>query len=129
MVLKIFLVEDNEMLRKELTEAMQEVVPVQVVGSANNERAAVHWLSSNDSNWDVAIVDLQLKQGSGIGAINWSSTRRAHQRVVVLSNYLTDDVRARCLAMGANAAFDKSNDLEQLLDYCRERHAAIAAAL
>ncbi|MGA0572763.1 response regulator [Variovorax sp. VNK109] len=127
MPLKIFLIEDNEMLRNELREALEEVVPVEVVGSANNERTAVHWLSSHDGGWDVAIVDLQLKQGSGIAALEWCRTRRKDQRVVVLSNYLTEDVRTRCLALGADAAFDKSHDIDKLLDYCRERHDAVRA--
>jgi DNA-binding NarL/FixJ family response regulator len=118
--MKVFLVEDNELLKKELRAALEEAVPrLQVVGYADNERTAVHWLSSNDGGWDVAIVDLQLRMGSGMAALDWARTRRPDQRVVVLSNYLTDDVRKSCLAMGADAAFDKSHELAELLDYCR----------
>jgi DNA-binding NarL/FixJ family response regulator len=120
------MIEDNEFLKKELREALEEAVPqLQVVGYANNERTAVHWLSSHDSGWDMAIVDLQLREGSGIAALEWCRTRRPDQRVVVLSNYLTDDVRTRCLSLGADAAFDKSHDLEQLLDYCRKLAASV----
>jgi DNA-binding NarL/FixJ family response regulator len=44
--------------------------------------------------------------------------RAAHQKVVVLSNYATPDMRARSKALGADAFFDKSAEIELLLDYC-----------
>ena len=44
--------------------------------------------------------------------------RRDHQRVVVLTNYATPDIRARCLELGADAVFDKSNELDDFFAYC-----------
>jgi len=38
--------------------------------------------------------------------------------VVVLSNYATDDMRRRCAQLGADAVFDKSNEIDALVDYC-----------
>jgi len=37
---------------------------------------------------------------------------------VVLSNYATADVRQRCAALGVDAVFDKSNEIDALVDYC-----------
>ena len=39
--------------------------------------------------------------------------------MVVLTNYATQDIRDRCAELGANAVFDKSNELDELLDFCR----------
>jgi DNA-binding NarL/FixJ family response regulator len=39
-------------------------------------------------------------------------------RRVVLSNFATPEVRRRCLALGAAEVFDKSRDLDALIDYC-----------
>jgi DNA-binding NarL/FixJ family response regulator len=39
---------------------------------------------------------------------------------VVLSNYTTADMRRRCLALGADRVFDKSNEIELLIQYCDE---------
>ena len=44
--------------------------------------------------------------------------RRSDQLVVVLTNYATSEVRRRCLALGANAIFDESNELEAFFAYC-----------
>ena len=40
------------------------------------------------------------------------------QRAVVLSNYVNADIRARCMALGADAVFDKSKELDAFFDYC-----------
>jgi two-component system, OmpR family, response regulator len=46
--------------------------------------------------------------------------RHAGQRVVVLSNYATPDMRKRCTQLGADAVFDKSNEIDALIEYCVE---------
>jgi hypothetical protein len=38
--------------------------------------------------------------------------------MVVLSNYATPDVRMRCAQLGVDAVFDKSNEIDALVDYC-----------
>ena len=38
--------------------------------------------------------------------------------MVVLSNYATTDMRKRCSQLGADAVFDKSNEIDALIDYC-----------
>ena len=66
----------------------------------------------------MAIVDLFLDQGNGLGVVDACRRRAAHQKVLVVSNYATPDVRARSKAMGADAFFDKSAEIDLLLDYC-----------
>jgi DNA-binding NarL/FixJ family response regulator len=64
------------------------------------------------------VVDVFLKQGSGLGVLRSCKQRNANQRAVVLSNYVNADIRARCTALGADAVFDKSKELEAFFDYC-----------
>jgi two-component system, OmpR family, response regulator len=45
-------------------------------------------------------------------------SRDTGQRVVVLSNYATTDMRKRCMQLGADAVFDKSNEIDALVEYC-----------
>ena len=42
---------------------------------------------------------------------------RSH-KLVVLTNYATADMRAKCLALGADKVFDKSNEIDALMAYC-----------
>ena len=118
MALITYVVEDSATIRENLIATLEEIAPVKVVGFAETEDEASYWLSVHDSDWQLAIVDLFLKEGSGLGVLKGCQNRRDHQRVVVLSNYATDDIRRRCVALGADAVFDKSNELELLFDFC-----------
>lgn len=120
--LKAYIVEDNALIRNNLMETLNELLGVQVLGYAATERAARDWLSSHSRDWELLVVDLFLLEGSGLGVINHCASRSPQQRVVVLSNYATDEIRFRCLASGADAVFDKSTELDQFLAYCAVKH-------
>ena len=116
--LNTFIVEDNETIRENLVGTLEELACVTAVGFATSEMEACAWLHANPERWQLAIVDLFLKQGSGLGVLKACTQRTPSQRVVVLSNYATADVRKRCAALGADAVFDKSNEIDALVDYC-----------
>lgn len=113
-----YIVEDSATIRENLISTLEEIAPVKVVGFAETEQEASLWLSMNNGNWQLAIVDLFLKEGSGLGVLKGCQTRNPYQKVVVLTNYATDDIRRRCSELGSDAVFDKSNELDQLLEYC-----------
>jgi CheY-like chemotaxis protein len=118
MSLITFLVEDNKTIRDNLVPALEDLVNGRVVGFAETESDALAWLAAHPDDWQLLIVDLFLKEGSGLGVLAGCKTRSAGQRVVVLSNYVTVDIRARCEALGADAVFDKSRDLDAFIEYC-----------
>lgn len=120
MAFRTYLVEDNQVIRENLVGFLQDVADADVVAHASREDEAVRWLDSHHDDWDVAIVDLFLDQGNGLGILDACRNRARHQKVVVLSNYATADMRARTKALGADAFFDKSAEIEQLLHYCQQ---------
>lgn len=123
MALRIYLVEDNLLIRENLTSTLTELVNTEFVGWAESERVAIDWLTQNADGWDVAIVDLFLKQGNGLGVVGACRNRASGKKLVVLTNYATPAVRERCMALGADAVFDKSNDIERLVDFCVDHSA------
>lgn len=118
MTFKTYLVEDNTIIRDNLVGFLEDIADATVVAHASSEREAVDWLGSHRDSWDVAIVDLFLEEGNGLGVVEACRRRAAHQKVVVLSNYATPDMRARSKALGADAFFDKSAEIDLLLDFC-----------
>ncbi|MFZ7309288.1 response regulator [Comamonas jiangduensis] len=120
MTLKTFFVEDNATIRENLIETLLELTDVEPVGYAETEAEGTAWLTDPHNDWDLAIVDLFLRQGSGLGVVAACQKRKPSQRVIVLSNYATLDVRQRCTELGVDAIFDKSNEIESLLDFCME---------
>ena len=128
MELRTYIVEDNATIRENLIGTLEELACIKALGWAETETEARGWLSANQSNWDLAIVDLFLKQGSGLGVLEACQGRRGAQRVVVLSNYATEDMRKRCAQLGADAVFDKSNEIDALVEYCMAQSAPSAPA-
>ena len=124
--LRAFVVEDNAILREQLVGALEELTAVQVVGSCGTEDEALAWLADGHP-WDLLIVDLFLRQGSGVGLVQRVAPRLPDQRVVVFSNYVNAGVRKRCAQVGVDAVFDKSTEIDALVDYCAHRCAQVVA--
>ena len=116
--LRTYIVEDNATIRENLVGTLAELASVRTLDWAENEAQARQWLAANRDGWDLVIVDLFLKQGSGLGVLQACLQRTTAQHVVVLSNYATAEMRKRCADLGADAVFDKSNEIDALVDYC-----------
>lgn len=118
--LRTFLVEDSAVIRDSLVAALEEMAPVEVVGIAEDERSAVEWLEGPQSPCDLMIVDIFLKGGSGLGVLRAAHGVRAPMKIVVLSNYASVDIRRKCTELGASRVFDKSSEIDALIDYCEQ---------
>ncbi len=116
--LDAYVVEDNVVVLENLIAALEELAPVHVVGTAADESVAVEWLRPDGERCDLVIIDIFLRSGSGLGVIAAARRKRPDAALVVLSNYATDEMHARCLASGADRVFDKSRDIDQLVAYC-----------
>ncbi|MCU1500183.1 MAG: putative response regulator, CheY [Acidimicrobiales bacterium] len=99
--LRIFLVEDHAMVRRALTEIIDDLLHARVIAWEDTESSATAWLEENSTAWDVAVVDMFLTQGSGLGVLNRRGIR-ARQRMVVLTNYATSKIRRKCLTVSAD---------------------------
>ena len=118
MALITYLVEDSTTIRENLISTLEEIAPITVVGFADTEQDASRWLAAHEGEWQLAIVDLFLREGTGLGVLKGCQHRAPAQKVVVLTNYATTEIRKRCAELGSDAVFDKSNELDQLLAYC-----------
>jgi two-component system OmpR family response regulator len=123
MALITYLVEDNKIVLDNLVEALQEIAAVRVTGHSATQAEASQWLRTHDGEWHLAIVDLFLKEGSGLGVLAGCRNREPYQKVVVLTNYATEEIRRRAEDLGADAVFDKSSELDGLFAYCMEQTA------
>jgi two-component system OmpR family response regulator len=115
--LAVFVVEDNAEIQENLVGALEELTCVKVVGGAASEEAALHWLGGHN-DWDMLIVDLFLKGGSGMRLVQRVQRCRPEQKIIIFSNYVNPSVRKRCAQLGVDAVFDKSTEIDTLVDYC-----------
>ena len=116
--LKAYVVEDNATIRENLIGALEELTCVRVVGNSATEDEGLQWLEQNSQDWDMVIVDLFLQRGSGIRLVQRVRRGNASQKIIVFSNYVNASVRKRCAQLGVDAVFDKSTEIDFLVDYC-----------
>lgn len=91
---------------------------MRVTGFAEGASDAVQWLSSSE-DWDIALIDIFIKQGSGLEVLKVARGLAGAKFLIVVSNYATSDMRRRCYELGAHRVFDKSKEIDDLIAYCR----------
>ena len=124
--LKAYVVEDNATIRENLIGALEELTCVRVVGNSATEDEGLQWLEQNAQDWDLVVVDLFLQRGSGIRLVQRVRRRSASQKIIVFSNYVNASVRKRCAQLGVDAVFDKSTEIDFLVDYCARQCSQVA---
>lgn len=117
-VVRTFIVEDNPVILHNLRDTLEDLTDVQVVGTAADEGAAVDRMREGTRQIDLMIIDLFLASGSGLAVLRSAQQLNVQAKRVVLTNYATADIRRRCATLGADRVFDKSSEIEDLIDYC-----------
>jgi len=115
---KLLLVEDLPQLQGVVLDLLATVGDFELVQAVSTEAEANLWLEENEGQWDLAVIDLILEQGTGLGVIAKARNRANGAKVVVFSDYATEGIRKHCVKLGADAAFQKSDDLHAFLAFC-----------
>ena len=111
--LRVLLIEDSPLIRERLFESLVDPGRIEIVGEADTEEAAVALVGA--ATWDVLVLDLQLKHGTGLGVLRSLISHRAPEaKVIVLTNYAFPQYRAKSLALGANYFFDKAREYHRV---------------
>lgn len=118
MTVAVLLVEDLKHLRGIVADLLQSLGDFQIVGEVDTEAEAKLWLDENPGRWQLAIVDLMLEQGTGMGVIPKCRQTAPKGHIVVFSDYATPGIRNHCLKLGANAVFQKSHEVRDFTAYC-----------
>jgi DNA-binding NarL/FixJ family response regulator len=114
---RVFIVEDLKRTQSLLADLFDHLGGYEIVGTHATEAEAKAWLEEHSRDWDLAVVDLVLEQGSGLGVVERCRSRNPDGRVVVFSSYATPGVHAHCLRLGADAVFEKS-ETAPFIAYC-----------
>ena len=112
--LRVVVVEDSPIIRARLAESLAEIPNLTLVDQVENEATAVDVLRRKA--WDAVVLDLQLKQGTGLGVLKAlaQGVRPQHAKVIVFTNYAFPQYRDRSLALGADYFFDKAREFHRV---------------
>lgn len=118
--LRVFVVEDLVPVRDMIVEGVDEIIGAQVAGLADTEAEAMSWLRENDC--DVLILDLELREGNGLGVLKALAAEQLQPKLVkiVYSNHVTPSTRRLATQFGAAYFFDKTLHSSQLFKLLQE---------
>lgn len=113
-LLRVFLVEDSPHVRDLLLDFLNEPGEVEIVGYADTEIDSVAAILKDPV--DVVIVDLRLREGSGMAVIEKlrQANLQPQPKIIVFTNHPFPEIRARAMQLGANYFFDKSADYDSV---------------
>jgi DNA-binding NarL/FixJ family response regulator len=100
MVIKVFLLDDHEVVRSGLEHLLVSSGDIEVVGSVGTAAAAIARIPALKP--DVAVLDARLPDGSGIDVCREIRSARPETRVIILTSF--DDDEALFAAIMAGAA-------------------------
>jgi CheY-like chemotaxis protein len=115
-MIRILLVEDFAPLRTRLTALLSIPGEMGVAATAETELEAHDQIEATD--FDVLVVDVQLREGTGVGAVRDARKRwltAIPSLIIMLTNHALPVVRQRCLAAGADHFLDKIRQFDQLV--------------
>ena len=105
---RVFLAEDLSRMRGLLVDLFSSTGEFQVVGTACTEAEAERWLLRHGDEWDLAIIDLVLDEGSGTHVVKRARQQNYGGVIAVLASCVTENLREHCYALGADSVFDEA---------------------
>jgi DNA-binding NarL/FixJ family response regulator len=111
---RVFLVDDEPVVRRGLQLLFSAQPDLEVCGEAATEHEALEGILAQRP--DVAVVDLSLKEGSGLSLINQLHQRRAAVKILVFSMHNQVHYAAAAFEAGAHGYVLKEEGAERVLD-------------
>jgi len=107
-MLKVYVVDDSELVRERLIDMVSEIEGVEVVGETGDLRGAE--VSIRELRPDAVILDIRLPGGNGITLLREMKRERSAATVIVLTNYPYPQYREECLDAGADYFLYKATE-------------------
>ncbi len=112
-MIRLLLVEDHAVFRQSLAFMLEQEPDVTVVAQASSVAEARAHLA--DSAIDVALVDIDLPDGSGVAVIQTLQTVNPQSRALVLTGSASHQELARAVEAGASGLMRKTAPLEEIV--------------
>jgi DNA-binding NarL/FixJ family response regulator len=116
-LIRLVLVEDHTVFRQAMTMALNQEADLEVVGGAGTLAEARALLAQTPA--DVAVVDIDLPDGSGIDLIREEIKPGGLVQVLVLTASATRMDLARAIEAGASGVLHKTTPLPEIVDAVR----------
>lgn len=110
--MRVIIADDSEILRARLVENLSQFKNVNVVGEAIDIATAKQLI--NEIEFDLAIYDIKMPNGSGIDLVRLTKKKYPTTKVIMMSNYSISCYNDECSEVGADYFFEKA-DLDEMI--------------
>lgn len=110
----VFIVDDSHIVRERLISRLEMLQGLGKINQAEDSATAIASLAHIHP--DIAILDIQLPDGSGIDILMKIKKESVNTVVIMLTNYPYSVIRKRCIELGADYFLDKSTEFDQVID-------------
>ena len=118
MGIRVFLVDDHEIVRRGIADLLELERDIEVIGEAGNKTDALHRLPATHP--DVAILDVRLPDGSGVEICREIRDSLPMTRVLMLTSYSDDEALFDAIMAGAAGYVLKEIRGTDLVDAVRQ---------
>ena len=112
--IRVILADDSEATRQRLRVHLASDPRLDVVGEAADAPSTIALVDQERP--DAVVLDLRMPGGGGIRVLEALQERNPAPAVIVVSNYVFDEYRDRCLQLGAREVLDKSNAFDRVAE-------------
>jgi DNA-binding NarL/FixJ family response regulator len=114
MTIRVYIVEDSEIIRKRIFRLLSAIEFVEICGSCDELKLAVKEIELTKP--DAVILDISVKEGNGIKMIKEIKSKVPGTSVVMFTNFDIKNYKEMAFHEGADYFLDKSNEFTQLTD-------------
>jgi len=116
-MIKVFIVDDHELIREGLKKILKDEADIKVVGEAQNGSEAIEKIPGSDC--DLILLDMNMPGRSGLELINDLKKMKPKLPILVLSINPEDRFALRTIRAGASGYICKDTALEELVKAIR----------
>jgi two-component system OmpR family response regulator len=125
--IRVLIIEDSREVQEMLRALLETIGGFQILAMHATEVDATDWMYRHRGEWDLAIMDLLLSEGSGFHLVGRSKSYPNPGKVVVFSGYAVGAaIVEKCLKLGADRVFAKE-DVDGLAEYLTQLSGSAAA--
>ena len=116
--LKVFIADDSLEVRNRLKEMLKENKFIQLMGEAEDAEQAI--IALRDLKPDVVILDIHMPRGDGMRALKDIKMMNPERIAIIFTAFPYPQYRQAYLTAGADYFFDKTNEVQKMVDVLTE---------
>jgi two-component system, NarL family, invasion response regulator UvrY len=112
-MIRVLIVDDHQVVRRGLKEALADEFPELQTGEAENSRVALELITTK--GWEIVLLDINIPGRNGLEILEEVKRLRPRTPVLVLSAYPEEEFAIRALKLGASGYLNKTLGSDEIL--------------